>query len=246
MVILGILTVCWSAYAAEEQLASDKDDKTVLLAAEDGWPPFSGPKAQGLAEDIITASYKAVGYKVKYISVPFARAEYLALKGKKVDGFFTTIENPAYEKKCIFPKNPIAMNEDSFFALKERNIQYKDLMSLKGLRVGTVNEYPYSEEFEKATFFKKDVAPSSKSNIRKLIGKRIDVLIEDRLVMLQLLKEMNLQNKVKLIGVQAINPLYICFAINRPITKTYVEKFDEGIEIIKKNGIYQKIMDQYR
>jgi polar amino acid transport system substrate-binding protein len=246
MVIAGIMTVYLSAYAQEEQLAANTDTKTVVLAAEDGWPPFSGPNAEGLAEDIITASYKAVGYKVKYISVPFARAEHMALKGKKVDGFFTTLINPAYVKKSIFPKNPIAMNEDSFFALNDRDIPYKDLMSLKGLKVGVVNEYPYSEDFENANFFKKDVAPSSKSNIRKLIAKRIDVLIEDKLVMSQLLKEMKLQDKVKLIGVQAVNPLYICFAINRPIIKTYAEKFDEGIEMIKKNGTYQKIMNQYR
>jgi len=222
------------------------DDKTVLLAAEDGWPPFSGPNAEGLAEDIIKAAYKAVGYNVKYISVPFARAEYMALKGKTVDGFFTTLKSPEYEKKTIFPKNPIAMNEDSFFALKEKKLIYKDLNSIKGLKVGTVNEYPYSEAFEKADFFKKDPAPSSASNLKKLIKKRIDVLIEDKIVLFQMLKEKKLQDKVELIGIQAINPLYICFSINRPIIKTFVSKFDEGMEIIKANGTYKEIMAKYQ
>jgi polar amino acid transport system substrate-binding protein len=247
LLIAGMMAICCLAFADDQlEPAANAGEKTVVLAAEDGWPPFSGPDAKGLAEDIITAAYASVGYQVKYISVPFARAEYLTLKGNKTDGFFTTIKNSVYENKTIFPKMPIAMNEDSFFTLKERDIPYKNLMSLKGLKVGTVNEYPYNDEFEKADFFKKDVAPSSKSNIRKLVGKRIDVLIEDKLVMAQLLKEMKLQDKIKCIGVQAVNPLYISFAINRPIIKTYVEKFDEGMAIIKSNGTYQKILDQYQ
>jgi polar amino acid transport system substrate-binding protein len=246
IVIAGMTMNCLAFAGDQLEPAANAGEKTVVLAAEDGWPPFSGPGAKGLAEDIITAAYAAVGYQVKYVSVPFARAEYLTLKGKKTDGFFTTIKNTVYENKTIFPKMPIAMNEDSFFTLKERNIPYKDLQSLKGLKVGTVNEYPYSDDFEKANFFKKDVAPSSKSNIRKLVGKRIDVLIEDKLVMSQLLKEMKLQDKIKCIGVQAVNPLYISFAINRPIIKTYVEKFDEGMGIIKSNGTYQKIMERYQ
>jgi polar amino acid transport system substrate-binding protein len=246
IVIAGMMTNGLAVAEVQLEPAANTGEKTVVLAAEDGWPPFSGPGAKGLAEDIITAAFSAVGYKVKYISVPFARAEYLTLKGKKTDGFFTTIKNSVYENKTIFPKTPIAMNEDSFFSLKERDIPYKDLQSLKGLKVGTVNEYPYSDEFENANFFKKDVAPSSKSNIRKLVGKRIDVLIEDKLVMSQLLKEMKLQDKIKCIGVQAVNPLYISFAINRPIIRTYVEKFDEGMGIIKSNGTYQKILERYQ
>jgi polar amino acid transport system substrate-binding protein len=246
IVIAGMTMHCLAFAGDQLEPAANAGEKTVVLAAEDGWPPFSGPGAKGLAEDIITAAYAAVGYQVKYISVPFARAEYLTLKGKKTDGFFTTIKNSVYENKTVFPKTPIAMNEDSFYTLKERDIPYSNIQSLKGLKIGTVNEYPYSDEFEKANFFKKDIAPSSKSNIRKLIGKRIDVLIEDKLVMSQLLKEMKLQDKIKCIGVQAVNPLYISFAINRPIIKTYVEKFDEGMGIIKSNGTYQKIMERYQ
>ena len=113
IVIAGMMFMSCLAFAADQlKDAADAGEKTVVLAAEDGWPPFSGPKAKGLAEDVITAAYAAVGYQVKYISVPFARAEYLTLKGKKTDGFFTTIKNSVYEKKTVFPKTPIAMNED--------------------------------------------------------------------------------------------------------------------------------------
>jgi len=55
-------------------LSSAITAETIKIAAEDDWIPYARADGTGLANEIIKAAFQAVGVKVEYRVVPYARA----------------------------------------------------------------------------------------------------------------------------------------------------------------------------
>ncbi len=111
--------------------------------------------------------------------------------------------------------------------------------------IGTGIGFTYTEEFDSADYLKKDPVVKTESNILKLLHNKIDLLVDSKKVVLYII-----QTKLpEHIGALEILPFgletqdfHIGFSEKKPHHKQLVRDFNQGLETIRKNGIFDEIM----
>ncbi len=78
-----------SALSSEEIMK-----KEITLGAEDAWIPYANPNGTGMANEIISAAYLAVGIKVRYLVRPYNRLLKETKEGKVLGAF--NVVNPHF------------------------------------------------------------------------------------------------------------------------------------------------------
>jgi polar amino acid transport system substrate-binding protein len=122
------------------------------------------------------------------------------------------------------------------------------MKSLKGKTIGTIRNYAYSDAFNQSTEFKREEVPDFIQNIRKLTMKRIDMAIEDEIVAKARMKaeDPKLLEQVRFTkNPFSTNELYMASGLSNPRHKELVDAFNKGLDVIKGNGTYAKIMESY-
>ena len=127
------------------------------------------------------------------------------------------------------------------------NFNYNKLTELKQYRIGASRKYWYVPIFYKEGL-KLDFVSSETVNLKKLFIERIDLFPEEEIAGWYLIrelfpKEINQFAVTKTILRRA--PMYLVVSKKYPNSATLVKKFNEGLIIIKKNGIYDKIVSKY-
>ncbi len=135
-----------------------------------------------------------------------------------------------------------------FFKRTEDDIKYSKLEDLKPYKIGTGFGYGYPEKFVKADYLTKVEAYKLKTNITRLLHKRIDLIIGSRKAILFYLKQ-NYPDRINSLEILG-NPLetlslYVLFSKNKPNYKQKIEDFNRGLKMIKEDGTYQKIMKKH-
>lgn len=171
--LLLILLFCSTAHAGE---------KTVVLASLD-WPPYSGQKIfrNGASSEVIRAAFKAVGYDVEIRYFPWKRAIQEALVNPDVDGVFPEYHNFEREKWFLFSKS-IGKSPLGLAAHVERSFHWDEMKDLIGLKIGVVSGYVNTEEFDAmmaAGILQVESSVSDVINLRKLLGRRVDLSVVD-------------------------------------------------------------------
>ena len=224
--------------------------KTIVEVGVEDWKPLisKDPEKRGLAGHIIKQSFNAAGIEVKFVIYPWTRSMVLVEKG---DLFATApwYKTPEREKYAHFSE-PICFATYRFFYKKERmgeNFNYNKLTELKQYRIGASRKYWYVPIFYKEGL-KLDFVSSETVNLKKLFIERIDLFPEEEIAGWYLIrelfpKEINQFAVTKTILRRA--PMYLVVSKKYPNSATLVKKFNEGLIIIKKNGIYDKIVSKY-
>jgi ABC-type amino acid transport substrate-binding protein len=167
--------------------------KKIQLAADEWCPLTCSPEntaGRGIMYDIVFESLKNSDYIIEYNFLSWARASQMVEKDK-VNGLIG-----AYDTE--FPKlvitEPLIESKDCLYALKSntklQKWAYKNLDSLIGFKVGTVNGYGYVKQIDqfKATengksIFEDAVGVSAvRQNLKKLENSRIDFILENKIV----------------------------------------------------------------
>lgn len=220
----------------------------IIVAASDAWPPFVDDKnpTDGLSLEIIRAAYKTQGYQVKMEYVPWVRAEN-GVNNCRYDILPNTWLTEKRKAKLNFSE-PYAYNKIMFIKNKDDSFEFIDLSSLTGKIIGTIRGYGYSNEFVEATNFQREEVPTFMQNIKKMLVGRVDLTLEDEIVALSILTKEDpklLKNIVFCQKPLSLNGLYVTCSLTNPRQKEFIDAFNAGLKIIKKNGTYTKIMKQY-
>ncbi|MCP4574888.1 MAG: amino acid ABC transporter substrate-binding protein [Deltaproteobacteria bacterium] len=224
------------------------DDKIIVLAHETSWAPHYGESLEneGYTVEIIREALKRVGYGLKTVWLPWKRAQADAARGD-YDGLGASYYNEERATKFAY-SNPISTTDVVFFKRTEDNIKYSKLEDLKPYKIGTGLGYGYPEKFIKADYLEKIEAYELKTNITRLLHKRIDLIIGSRKAILFYLKQKypDKMNSLEILGdpLETLS-LYVPFSKMTPNYKQKVEDFNRGLEMIKEDGTYQKIMEKY-
>jgi len=223
-------------------------DKRIVLAHETSWAPHYGKNLEGggYAVEIIRDALKRVGYKLETVWLPWKRAQVEAARGD-YDGLGASYYNKERANKFAY-SNPIAATEVVFFKRTEDDIKYSKLEDLKPYKIGTGFGYGYPEKFVKADYLKKIEAYELKTNIRRLLHNRIDLIIGSRKAILFYLKKEypDKINSVEVLGSPLETmPLYVLFSRKRPNYEQKVKDFNRGLKMIKEDGTYYKIMKKH-
>ncbi len=108
--------------------------------------------------------------------------------------------------------------------------------------------YVNTAEFDSADFLTKDESPSDLVNIKKLLAGRIDLMICDKFVGMNLLQN-NLPDKVDKITFMdpplEVKDLFVCISKKTNNPEKIHEAFNKGLAEMNQDGTVQKILKEY-
>lgn len=225
------------------------DENTLYLTSLE-WPPYTSSElySKGLSSYIVIKAFEAEGYSVEIEFFPWSRAVYNAKTNSKYSAYFPEYYSEDLEKSFYF-SNPIGINSLGFAERNSNKIVWDKLEDLKGKRIGIVQDYINTEEFDMMVRTKRllvDVAINDRLNLLKLVGGRMDLAVVDENVLNYYLnydeKLKKSKNKI------SFNPkllsereLYVCFPKGFE-GKNMLNIFNEGL---KKIDI-KKLEEEYR
>lgn len=216
-----------------------------LIAANDPWPPFVDPDApnQGIATEIVRTALATQGYELQWEVMPWQRA-ILGVRDADYDlliGAWYTDERAEY----LHYSQPYVNNNVKFIKRIDDPFEYTGLASLSNKHVGTVLGYGYPEEFDRARNFWHEPAVNLITNIRKLVGGRLDLTLEDEIVARDLISAINPDYLNRIAFTEAnltTNSLHIAVGKRHPEGEAIIAAFNRGLEEIRLSGELARIL----
>ena len=236
---LMFLAVCFSSSAFAKNFE--------ILTGE--WAPYVSKELKdgGPSAIIVSEAIKAAGHTATFKYVPWKRTEVMTQTGKAVATFPWSV-NEDFKQTC-FVSTPIASQKMVFFYMKDNlgDWDYTDLDQLKKIKVGGSEGYTYVEIFKNAGI-KAEYAPDVENSLKKLVHGRLDIVPESQLVGWNTIKtklpsyEGKIANSKKPLFVK---PLHLMVSKKNADGQELIDAYEKGLEAIKANGLYQKILDEY-
>ncbi len=212
------------------------------------YSPFYGPSLtnEGPITEIVTESFKKVGYQVSVKYVPWARAMADAKAGK-ADGLHGGWYSKEREQWFVY-SDKLPGNEIVLFKRKGTEPQsftsYADLQSYK---IGVVRGYRNPSEFDAANLHVEE-ANSDTLNLAKLAKNRVDLILVDRALAKYILANELTEYADELEAVDPpldILPLYILFSKETDDYQSKVNDFNKGLKALTEEGGVDEIMKRH-
>ncbi len=237
LIMIFILLMGSNSIGAEERIVN-------LVTLE--WPPYiaSDLDNKGYLAEVVKEAFGRRGYKVKIDFMPWIRAFSLTERGD-YDGLIATYYTPARDELFNFHQEPIEEAEIVLMKLAGREIEYQELEDLKDYVIGINRGFAYPAEFEQADYLLQVETEDTESLLRMLIGKRVDLVAEDKQVLYHLLDEMIEKGTEKVATLEPIlarEDLFIAFTASIPEENSILTDFDSGLLEIKEDGTYEQIL----
>lgn len=177
---LGLFAIAISFFTfPAAAYAQDIPDEITLSTGE--YPPFNSSQFRhgGFIPRIVTEAFRRQGIRAKFKFYPWIRAYELSKAGL-VDGTAQWYESEERKRYHIY-SDPIFQETAVWFHLKEKDFDWTDLSSLKGLRIGAVRGYTYTREFYdmvESGQLHVEFVGDDEQNYKKLLARRIDIVPE--------------------------------------------------------------------
>lgn len=217
------------------------------------YPPYNMKEdnlIKGLSVDVVDAILKQIGSiqtKNDIIVTNWSRACKIA-RNKKNAMVFSTMRTK--KRDPLFKwVGPIAPTTKNIIALKEKNIKIKDPQDLNRYKIGTVfkdsaEELLISLGVKKENLKSVSGKESLKLTFRKLQNNRIDMFAYNSNVAKYYAKKNNIDwEKYEIVFTMVKTDVYLAF--NKDTDDKTIQIWQNGLDEIKKNGIYQKILENY-
>jgi polar amino acid transport system substrate-binding protein len=241
VIILSLIFFSCISYSA---------DKVVNLTSLD-WPPYSSKslKQQGASVAVAKAAFKEMGYELKVSFYPWSRAVALAKSDKNdYSGYFPEYYSDDTAKEFIYSE-PMGSGPLGFAERKSNIIQWQQLNDLKENRIGVVQDYINTTEFDKMVASKSlkiSTTTSDTKNLLKLVNNRLDLAVIDKNVMNYLFKtdeslakkSSEAQFNMKILEDKK---LFICFKKSKEGEKL-ATIYNEGLKKINISEIMQEFL----
>ncbi len=223
-------------------------NKVVNIATEPAWTPYWNKDfdSGGFFVEITAEAFKRVGYDIKMNWVPWKRAQELSFSGK-YDALLGCYHTDERAKKLEYSA-PVTTAEVVLFELAGRNIKFSNLRDLSPYTIGVIRGYANTVAFDTADYLKKVEAVDSIISIRMLLGGRTDLIINSRKVIEHLINtEFNSEkdNVSVVMPVLQSSNVHIGFSKANPNHVEIKNAFNKGLDEIKKDGTYDRIMKKH-
>jgi polar amino acid transport system substrate-binding protein len=213
------------------------------------WAPHYGAELpeNGLTTAVVKAAFKAGGHSSGVDFIPWARALKEVEEGK-ADIVMGAYHNEEREKIYIF-SDPIYFLELGLIARPGLGMSsYKSLRDLTSYRIGISRGFANSEEFDSANYLDKQVATYPNLNIRKLFRGRIDMAVMN----FDLFRYEAKKEGFCISDVEFMEPplqthgLYLMASRNISDGAGIIQDFNQGLDKIRKNGEFDRIVGRFR
>jgi polar amino acid transport system substrate-binding protein len=218
-ILIFAITACRNSETINENKLVDADsendlvEEKILVGVMDDYPPYivsEKNEVTGPYIDIISAVLDNLGYDYEFVILPWSRL-LSAVETGEVDLAFPLYDNVERRKFFYYSEEPIGFSQMNVFGLQGSDAEYDGNLSLlSDDLIGVVQDYFYSTEFEQSInegVITTDTAITSDKNIEKLIQGRVDLIVEDFVVVKEYERMNNLDQKL--------------IALEQPITRDY-------------------------
>ena len=212
------------------------------------WPPYFGENLEngGIMTEITTEAFKRTGWDYNLKFMNWNRAMGLAKKGK-LDGVQGAYYNKERDRNFMFTDEIISANI-VIFQKKGAGISYNSLEDLKDYTFGILRGWAYPEEFVKADYLEKEETDTPKTNILKLLKDRVDLIVADKLVTLDVANEHYPDQADRIEALEPPleeKPLHVIVTEKLPNHAEIVNDFNKGLKMLKEDGTFDKIMEKH-
>jgi polar amino acid transport system substrate-binding protein len=232
--------------------------ETITIVA-DVWCPYNcSPESYnpGFMIEIAREVFKEKEIEIAYSNIPWARAIEEARKGN-----YTAIVGATKgdAPDFIFPDIAQGISKNGFYVRAGETWKYNGLNSLKDKIVGAIEDYDYAGDLGKymkenknnnlrVQFVSGDEALSL--NIKKLLNRRIDVIVEDEAVMSETIQRLSLQDKIVFVADSSAatsedSYLFLAFSPKNPRALEYAKILSQGTTKLRESGRLQEILEKY-
>lgn len=245
------LDVTQSAIKESEKINSEK-----IIVVIDEWAPYTSEYMTdyGIASKIVSEAMKAADIEFEFQFRPWARAMEMVKFGDAWGSFpwFYTEERSIdylYSEPVIQVNSVIFYKKDNP-KLKIPIPEFKSIYDLKEYKFGGVFGYYYEKEFEE-NGFNYDLSSSLESAFKLLDTGKVDIINEDEAVGRYIISRAFTGREDEFAVLErAISTEQMYMVVNKTQANSeeILKRFNEGLEIIRKNGIYDQILesDKYK
>lgn len=222
----------------------------------DVWCPYncepSDTAKPGYVIEIAKEVFGKAGHTVDYQTLNWART----LEKVKAGEFTAAIGASKDDARELhFGAQPVGISSNVFAIRSDDSFTFKDMSSLNGKVLGVINGYSYAEDIDNyiktnKSDLKKVQASSGDDalsvNLKKLVAKRVDLVLEDGNVLADQIATQKLDGKVKLSDTPLSSvDIYLAFGASNPKAAEYAALLDKGIEEMRASGKLAEILKKY-
>lgn len=248
---MGIRTT-WSMLVVWAGLcASAMATEVVTVAAEDDWAPYSAMRAdrsgpEGLAPALVKAAFKTQNVEVRFEVVPFSRCLHYAEKGTVV-GCFDTTRTEANKDRFYWHPTPLFQEELAIFGRADAPARELTQKDLEGETVGVTIGYTYPTDLMQNPRIIKLSATSDGNLVKMLVARRVNYILLNTMPGYYRIKsEPALKGQIKRVGAIRLDSFWVSFSRAHPDGKRMSEVFEKGLQAIKANGDYDRMMRAFK
>ncbi|MGE5353714.1 MAG: substrate-binding periplasmic protein [Acidobacteriota bacterium] len=226
-------------------ILSGKADKVTFEKLEDILYPIGFLRVTGLEIETSKAVFSSLGIEPQYKVYPWARCIEM-MKSGSADVILTIFRNSTRMKYLYYPSEFTRDEPNALFKLKESGITFDgDLKKLKKYTIGVITSTSYGENFDRASYLRKEEVPSTESVINLVEKKRVSLGAGTLSLLKYLMKQKGIAEKFTILKPNLSHEhLYIAFSKARK-QKQLSEEFSEKLSKFKKTEKYKKILKKY-
>ncbi|MBB1270928.1 ABC transporter substrate-binding protein [Shewanella sp. SR44-3] len=222
-----------------------------LVFVTSDYPPYvinNNGIANGMIPELIKAVFKDTDIEVEFKFQPWNRGQLSVSKGLAFAAFpyvFTDERAKDFDFSdpflAFFPK---------FFYKKTRfpnGFSWQELADFHGYRMGGVRGFWYQASFD-ALGLNVSYVSTDLQNMTMLLKDRIDFTLIDELVGWDLIRTHIPENIADFSVVtkpESRSALHLMISREYPNAKALTQTFNQGLQKLKDNGIYQNIIEKY-
>lgn len=220
----------------------------LLRLVADPWPPFNHHSLphNGVASDLVQQALTRAGYRTSYVEVPWERAV-LGLKRGEHD----VLINAWYSTERTYfghYSQPYLFNRIRFLQRKDAGIDFEQISDLYPYRIAVVRGYAYNQAFDHDENIRRVGVSSFEIAARMLHAGRVQLALEDELVVrYHLERELApLRDELELVPKPlSENGLHILVRLTHPHYREIARRFDEAIKAMQADGSYEQTMRRH-
>ncbi len=213
------------------------------------WKPFDfvevidGKKVyRGIDLELTLETLKRMGYEAVVELYPWGRCLRM-MELKKADVIVSAYYKKDRERYLIYPDEPLNYSLFAIFFLREKN--FKTFEDIVGKTLAYVEAYYYGPDFERLPVRKIPVG-SSRTEFEMLKAGRVDMVIEDYFVGMEMIREMGMEGEVEAMFLpEFLRPIasYAAFA-KKPGYEELAEEFSKVLKEVKRD-LQRKLIEKY-
>jgi len=230
--------------------AAARAAETVRLGIGE-WPPYFGAelRQQGVFAHIVAEAFRRESLQVAYESMPWKRALSLVESGA-LHGSpgWTHSEERA---RLFLYSDPVLISREVLFFAKKKPLRFRGEEDLRGLVLGATSSYHYGPligQLEQAGQLRLDRAPSDELSLRKLLLGRVDAVLLNREVGLELLRRKFTPEEREMLDYSeravAEKPSHMVMSRARPEVPALLTAFNRGLAQLQREGLVRRWLDE--